>query len=367
MPLSNCLTSRNAPEVAAAHLPPEDLYGRLLLALLHILERQPAHALCRYCATVFKPEEAQSQMMSLWAGEGDKEEGSSGGSLAATRAAGSVAWERARRQRALMISEWRALTDAGICAAPSRLYLWAKCLLLTRALHVPGVGPTLCPLIDLANHLSLGATARWQLVEDVRGGGEPHVQLLANYTLDVGEEVTLCYDPDADYVDLFERYGFFDTSAVVHTAEVAVPTGALARCAAGGEDLEAWRAELVAAQAERGRDDELGAWWVPDTAIDSCPLFAAVRATLVSKEELGTEMSKKHADEVLRRPIVREDEARAKLAALLQSHLNRYTCTPECAARDLQSGLLTTAEEAATRLLYFESTLLQAQLKVLQS
>ena len=31
------------------------------------------------------------------------------------------------------------------------------------------------------------------------------------------------------------------------------------------------------------------------------------------------------------------------------------------------SELLTTAEEAATRLLYFESTLLQAQLKVLQS
>ena len=51
--------------------------------------------------------------------------------------------------------------------------------------------------------------------------------LYSNYALDAGDEVTICYEPDADYIDLFERYGFFDGTSVVHTAEVIVPPGAL--------------------------------------------------------------------------------------------------------------------------------------------
>jgi len=264
-------------------------------------------------------------------------------------------------------------------------------VLRTRALSLPGTGPALVPLIDLANHLTIGATARWRLAD---AHGTPHVQLLANYTLDPGDEVTQCYDADADFLDMFERYGFFDGSAVVHTAEVLVdPSALLAGCgesldsgerAAGseaGEDrtgLEDWRADLVAAQAVAGCDSELHAWWVPDTAIESCPLFAAVRATLISREELhratgGSNRSGDTGDgddaasKVLRRPIAREAEARAKLAELLQAQLARYACTAEQAARDLKSGLLTTTEEAATRLLHFESTLLEAQLKALCS
>jgi len=383
VPLSSCLTSEEAPSAAALRLPPGDAYGRLLLALLHRLETQPAHPHSAYFEAVFNPSEAQSQIMSLW-----KEEAAD---LAATRAAGSVAWERARRQRASMTDEWRHLTEAALCAAPHGVYLWAKCVLRTRAFSLPGTGPALVPLIDLANHLTIGATARWRLAD---AHGTPHVQLLANYTLDPGDEVTQCYDADADFLDMFERYGFFDGSAVVHTAEVLVdPSALLAGCgesldsgerAAGseaGEDrtgLEDWRADLVAAQAVAGRDSELHAWWVPDTAIESCPLFAAVRATLISREELhratgGSNRSGDTGDgddaasKVLRRPIAREAEARAKLAELLQAQLARYACTAEQAARDLKSGLLTTTEEAATRLLHFESTLLEAQLKALCS
>ena len=103
-------------------------------------------------------------------------------------------------------------------------------------------------VLDLANHASVGATARLQ-----QEGGA--VRLVANYALERGDEVSLCYDADADHLDLFERYGFFDATSVVHTAEVRVPEFEL--WAGGGEGGEGWRRSLVAAQAARGYDDEL--------------------------------------------------------------------------------------------------------------
>ena len=125
----------------------------------------------------------------------------------------------------------------------------------------------LVPVLDLASHRSLGATAR------VRFSAE-RVELLAEYAMDAGDEVSVNYDADADYLDVFERYGLFDASAVIHTAEV--PVAPEATTSAPG--LEAAQREHVAALAERGCDADLGAWWIPDHNAASCPLYEAVRA-----------------------------------------------------------------------------------------
>ena len=58
-----------------------------------------------------------------------------------------------------------------------------------------------------ANHASTGEVAR--IV-----GTPTSIELRAQYTLDPGDEVTWTYDRDADYVDLFERYAFFDATSV---------------------------------------------------------------------------------------------------------------------------------------------------------
>ncbi|EOD13417.1 hypothetical protein EMIHUDRAFT_256815 [Emiliania huxleyi CCMP1516] len=183
-------------------------------------------------------------------------------------------------------------------------------------------------VLDLANHASVGATARLQ-----QEGGA--VRLVANYALERGDEVSLCYDADADHLDLFERYGFFDATSVVHTAEAA-----------------------------RGYDDELEAWWVPDVGLESSPLYLALRATLA---ELEGHLAADAADpaDALRQPIAREAAVRERLASLFERHLRGYACSAEQAARGLQGGLLSAAEEAATRLVHFEQHLLLAHLRSL--
>jgi hypothetical protein len=99
---------------------------------------------------------------------------------------------------------------------------------------------------------------------------------------------------------------------LIHTAELVVPanTFTVARtctygCAAatevadvggaanssvkgGGAAAEEaeWRSALIEAEAAKGSNPEFSAWWVPDIGLGMCPLFAAVRATLVTEAEL---------------------------------------------------------------------------------
>ena len=100
--------------------------------------------------------------------------------------------------------------------------------------------------------------------------------------------MSLCYDPDADYLDVFERWGFFDRSATVHTEEVVVPRGELVPEAASSDAAlpPALVDPIVAALAARGCDGALEAWWLPDHNASSSPLHAAVRAALLSPAEL---------------------------------------------------------------------------------
>ena len=100
-------------------------------------------------------------------------------------------------------------------------YQYAQLLLQTRSFKLPS-GPVLCPLIDLTNHLSAGCNAKTKLEGGSGEGGEPCLVLRATRRLYAGEEVFQNYDGDADYSDIFERYGFLDKTANIHTAEVII-------------------------------------------------------------------------------------------------------------------------------------------------
>ena len=334
-------------------------------------------ALARYFRTLFTIEDAETSMMALWDGDGP----------AARRAAHCVAWQRARRARREMEEEHRALVAANVLRCTARHYMWAKLVLQTRAFSIRG-GKALLQGVDLANHRSFGATARVRRcvsgaeAEAEADGGVEEMAIVAEYALDADDEVSICYDPDADHLDVFERYGFFDATSVVHTAEVVVPrdmlwggggasggvsssasSGASGSASGGASGGEPWREALIAAQAGLGCDADFTAWWLPDVALDACPLYAALRATVVSREEL------EHADgdpaDRLRQPVAREAVARERLARILEWHLAGYPCTVESAELELQGGVLSATEEAATRLVLFEMRLLEQHLRAL--
>ena len=132
--------------------------------------------------------------------------------------------------------------------------------------------------------------------------------------------MTFCYDPDADFLDRFERHGFFDELAV-HTAEVVVGDDALWEGAA-----QAWRRPRGA--GGRGTATRRSARGGRSTPLPTRP-FAAVRATLVREDEVDAE--------VLARPIAREAEVRESMR-LLRAHLAGYACTAEESSAAVLSG-----------------------------
>lgn len=176
----------------------------------------------------------------------------------------SVAYLRTRRWKQGLQEEWQ-------CQSSGRSFeqhLWAALVVQTRALSC-AQHLLLCPGLDLSNHVSVGPTARVKVEQD-------RVLLLSEYALDAGQEVTMSYYPEADYLDLFEArsifwraprareaYGFFDPTCVVHTVEVPLPLAALP-----GNCEE---------QAARGYDPVMEAWWLPDFNVEACPLWQALR------------------------------------------------------------------------------------------
>lgn len=378
VPLSECITSGDVSTEAAAALPERDTFGRLLLALLAATEAREPSPVATYFASVFDYAEAEESLMQLWPAHGP----------AADMVAHCVAWRRSRQERADIEAEHAALTAANLTTATLERYMWAKSLLRTRAFDLTSssAGHALCPVLDLTNHRSTGAVARWQLAEV---DGEQRMQSISKYALDAGDELSFCYDPECDFVDLFERYGFWDASSVVHTVEVVVPPAALVRadserpgvpaepfdgCNGEGEeragdegagsrgDAAAW-CDLVTAQAALGCSAQFDAWWVPDFNTESCPLYAAVRATLLDESEVR---SGETPLEALRRPIAREGEAREHFAALLRGHLRGYACTVGQAGRvACSSGQPPGPEKAAAELVLYEQQLLWSVLQTL--
>lgn len=109
----------------------------------------------------------------------------------------SVAYLRTRRWKQGLQEEWQ-------CQSSGRSFeqhLWAALVVQTRALSC-AQHLLLCPGLDLSNHVSVGPTARVKVEQD-------RVVLLAEYALDAGQEVTMSYYPEADYLDLFEALSIF--------------------------------------------------------------------------------------------------------------------------------------------------------------
>jgi len=349
VPLRACISSADVSTEAAMHFPPSDSLGKLVVVLLKALALDPPHDLASYFQVLFNKADCM-RVIGFW------EEGS----LAAQRAAHCVAWQRARQARADAEAEFAAMVDRGLlCASETSMdqFLWAKLVVQTRAHSGAAFGHSLCPIVDLANHVSVGATCHAQYAS-----ASNSMQMIANFALDEGDELSVCYDPDADFLDMFERYGFFDASSVLHTVEVIVPNNALWAaagngCRESGTTRDAWRQDLISVASEHGCDAAHEAWWVPDEKVDECPLFWAVRATLISEEELQASTISKV--EMLKAQISREREVRAHVTQLLQAHLSRYVCTADQARQELVSGSLSAADEAATQLVYFERRLLE--------
>lgn len=223
------------------------------------------------------------------------------------------------------------------------------------------------------------------------------VRLVSRYAIDAREVVTISYDPDADFADLFERHAFFDATATIHTAEV-VPQGDVAdllRAAAGsrsgappradrrfearggGDKLSgrdhvsdaggqrSWRSELLSSLAEMGLDVATGAWWIPDHHVLACPLLGALRAALLEEDEF-LEMQRKYPNEaphqLLLRPTSRESEARHLFGRVIREHLEIYgTTLDEDGADDKEDESVFGAKalDAARRFVTFETRLLR--------
>ena len=332
MPLAACITSDDAPAdlVHAEH----PAATALALALLYLLQTSPGDPRVLYYKAVC---EDMSHLMLSWLSD----------SLEAGIVAHTVAWNRSRCLLAALEADRLQLAAAGFCTEPED-YLWAHLVVRSRSVTLGEEGAlALIPGIDVACHDSVGPTAHVELLDG-------HARLVSVFSLDPGDSISRCYDPDADFADLFERYGFFDTTAIIHTAEVPMPTDALAT------DGEAWRDQLIEAITINGCDAEMGAWWVPDTAFGKCPLFAVARALFVSASEMEL-ASATTALEVLSTSIDRELEARALVAGWLRAHLANYE-SPGCPNATSDSSHVTDAQEAAQHFVAFEKRLLTAAL-----
>ena len=262
-----------------------DGHGDSLAALERLLsqehEQQPADlgACLSYFRAQAPLERFKATMVQWWAGGADPRITAA----AQQSMGGTVAWQRAEAWQAQARAEHEAMRGRTGVDTDYDTFVSAKLLLSACSRRVAGrKAYVLCPLVDLAAHSSCGATAEVVMTED-------EVQLRALYTLDPGDEVSICFDSDAEFSDCFERFGFFDASSVVHTAEVRVPPLELlvrnpASEGVGAAD-EPWRAQLVAAAKADGCDESLEAWWLPDHRFEVCPLLRAIRAGLVSAAE----------------------------------------------------------------------------------
>ena len=251
IPLTSCISSADVAHFPwSKSLKPDDTYAQAVLALVALADAQErgitADPRAAYFLAVAPFGHFAATMLPMWPDD----------DATAQRLGHSICWQRSRVERQCLAQEHAALSAAGLRASLER-YEWASMVMKTRAHARMDTGHALFPIIDLANHASVGATAK--VVVD-----SGSVNLVAAYTLSPGDEVTICYDVNADYMDLVERYGFFDASSVIWTAEIGVSQDAL--CCA-----DAASAALVSGLAEEGCCSEHGAWWVPDTKVEACP------------------------------------------------------------------------------------------------
>eukprot|EP00931_Biecheleriopsis_adriatica_P069154 TRINITY_DN43027_c0_g1_i1.p1 TRINITY_DN43027_c0_g1~~TRINITY_DN43027_c0_g1_i1.p1 ORF type:complete len:257 (-),score=56.54 TRINITY_DN43027_c0_g1_i1:21-791(-) len=240
-----------------------------------------------------------------------------GGSVLGPRLSADASERRATAQK--LLSAW----PQGASQPPPspeeflQTFMRAESIVASRAIHTTSEAETIiCPVVDLLNHTD----AEYCNAKLAFEGGATSVRVAKR--ISPGSEVLICYDSEADFLDLWERYGFFDSTATIHTVEIEV---------AG---------DLVAP----------GPYWIPEAHVNvplECPLLAKLR------DALGTQLGEQKALEVM--------------ADLIRRHLARYPETAsESAIPESSSGIQTQAL-GAKRVIEYEKQLLSCTLKKIEA
>eukprot|EP00931_Biecheleriopsis_adriatica_P069165 TRINITY_DN43040_c0_g1_i1.p1 TRINITY_DN43040_c0_g1~~TRINITY_DN43040_c0_g1_i1.p1 ORF type:complete len:746 (+),score=119.07 TRINITY_DN43040_c0_g1_i1:109-2238(+) len=350
VPLDVCVFAGSPdPRLAGGNVfSADDPLALLRLAFVKLLTEQPGDQRVAYFESACPPDYFTTHI-AFWKDS----------STAARIARQSLAWQRVQGLRSKLELERLALAELGIQVEADR-YAWAALVVQTRALQVAS-SVVLCPVLDLCNHASVGSTVRVEIAAE-------SVSLVSLYALGEGCELSTCYDNDADYLDLFERFSFFDSFSVLHTAEVVVPLKDLLE-----STVNSWQYELIVHFSNVGYDEHFLSWWVPDFGVDASPLFAATRCIFVSEQELGIDagtptLSADEMAQIVKQPIKREAAAWEKFSSFLTEHLAGYDKLEVSWAMHpstLEPSVLSwsPAEDAALRLVSFEQELLSAHLK----
>ena len=186
--------------------------------------------------------------------------------------------------------------------------------------------------------------------------------------------------------------GFFDATSLLHTVEIEAPGIILASthplasnsATSSTDDMEILQLKrsLVNFFKEIGYDEEFNTWWIPNEALSKSPLLCAIRAMLMTKNDLkvllgrGDVQEAESDDEIqriaelMKHPISLETEAKRKLGCMLQNHLRRYTpCSkqgPDGDDCNAPSGDATTTRiYVSRRLVGFEQNLLKGHLNAI--
>eukprot|EP00927_Polykrikos_kofoidii_P030898 TRINITY_DN26579_c0_g1_i1.p1 TRINITY_DN26579_c0_g1~~TRINITY_DN26579_c0_g1_i1.p1 ORF type:complete len:429 (+),score=74.54 TRINITY_DN26579_c0_g1_i1:121-1407(+) len=355
VPESLCLTSAALSKYSAnVELDEDNSFGMLVIATLCMARGDKAEGISSDLQAYYEAAAPSSHFdvsaMVCWASE----------SVAARRLSGSISWLRAQKLAADYEREWKAVSAGGFNVSYDQ-YRWAALVVRTRAFE--GSEPRRCvlaPVVDLANHASgfaqVGPNARVQFEE-------AEVRLVATRGIAVGESVTISYG-DMDYLDTFERYGFLDESNSCHTVEISLPY----------EDLflecqDSWRQVEIQRLWKENDANEFDAWWLPLIRPDKCPLVAALRAIVITQEEMlsckdapignddGTDSDR------LKSPVAAERVVMDKLAELIRVHLAGYSTSLQQDEAELKETLASSERADAVnvlslRLAVFEKSLL---------
>jgi hypothetical protein len=195
-------------------------------------------------------------------------------------------------------------------------YRWVKQVLWSRAFQVEGQGLCLCPAIDIANSVVNGANAK------IVANGNAF-KLVCTSSIDAGEQVLLCYDPDSHTLETLERYGYIDMSSNVHAVEFDLKL--LWKFFPQKEaDLPKWKHalihECVQESSSMARAEPTLLLTYPT---DACPLMCAIRGLHMADDAAGDDSGSQY--EVAREPLAGNEEACvAVLLEIIHARLRRY-------------------------------------------
>lgn len=272
---------------------------------------------------------------------------------------GSAVALRAEAHAAEIASEFEqvcsSLSEAGVNVSvlSQHQFAWSKLCVQTRGVDLGSSrGHALLPFIDMVNHAygsSANAHVRWEGGDD----GEGQAVLRAIRPAQSGDEVLFCYDGNADYLDLFNRYGFFDSTCSAHAVEMPLTLEELVDVTESAAQVKALKTLFSCLTEEIGG---VALCWVDARGFEF-PLMRLLRCAMLDDEELGRlDITAEQNDPwaaVSSHPIKAEQKALLSLQDILLRHLRGYTGNPSKGTRG----------ETAAQLISYERSLLETRLR----